>query len=63
MECLKQINIPKLENDDKLACKCKLSVEESLSALLSMGNGKSSGSDDLTRGLHIYFGRILALFL
>ena len=40
MEYLKQINTPKLSDEDKLVCEGKLSMEECWSALQSMSNGK-----------------------
>ena len=55
IEYLKQINTPKLSDEDKLVCKGKLSMEECRSALQSMSNGKSPGSDGLTREFYVCF--------
>ena len=55
-EDLKQINTPKLSDEDELICEGKLSMEECRSALQSMSNGKSPGSDGLTRVLYLLLG-------
>ena len=55
MECLKQISTPKLSDEDKLVYEGKLSMEECWSALQSMSNGKSPGSDGLTREFYVCF--------
>ena len=55
MECLKQINTPKLSDEDKLFCEDKLSMEECQYVLQSMSNGKSPGSDGLTREFYVCF--------
>ena len=55
MEYLKQINTPKLSDEDKLVCEGKLSMEECQSTLQSMSNGKSPGSDGLTREFYVCF--------
>ena len=55
MEYLKQINTPKLSDEDKLVCEGKLSMAECQSALQSMSNGKSPGSDGLTREFYVCF--------
>ena len=55
MEYLKQINTPKLSDEDKLVCEGKVSMEECWSALQSMSNGKSPGSDGLTREFYVHF--------
>ena len=55
LEYLKQINTPKLRDEDKLVCEGKFSVEECWSALESMSNGKSPGSDGLTREFYVCF--------
>ena len=52
---LKQINTPKLSDEGKLVCEGKLSVKECRSALQSMSNGKSPGSDGLTREFYVCF--------
>ena len=56
MEYLKQINTPKLSDEDKLVCEGKLSMEECQSVLQSMSNGKSPGSDGLTREFCLLLG-------
>ena len=55
MEYLKQINTPKLSDEDKLVCEGKLSMEERWSALQSMSNGKRPGSHGLTREFYVCF--------
>ena len=54
-EYLKQINTPNLSDEDKLVCEGKLSMEECQSTLQSMSNGKSPGSDGLTREFYVCF--------
>ena len=55
MEYLKQINTPKLSDEDKLVSEDKLSMEECWSALQSMSNGKSPSGDGLTRAFYVCF--------
>ena len=57
---LKQVNKPKLSDEDKLVCEGKLSVEECWSALQSMSNGKVQVVMVSLENSMFAFGKILA---
>ena len=52
---LKNINIPKLTDDERYVCEGKLTEMEIWNALNPMGNNKSPGNDGLSKEFYVHF--------
>ena len=52
---LRNINIPKLTDDERNVCEGKLTKMETWYALNSMGNNKSPGNDGLSKEFYVCF--------
>ena len=55
MEYLRNINIPKLQDNEIERCEGKLTLKECLEALNSMKNNKSPGNDCFTKEFYVCF--------
>ena len=64
LDYLSQVNTPHLSPEEKGLCERKLSLQEYWNALNSMKNGKSPGSDGLTKEFYAaFFGELGSLLL
>ena len=55
MECLRNINIPKLQDNDIGCCEGKLTLKECWEARNSLKNNKSPGNDGFTEEFYVCF--------
>ena len=60
---LRNINIPKLTDDERNVCEGKLTKMEIWNALNSMGNNKSPGNDGLSKEFYVCFFREIRSYL
>ena len=65
-ECLgflRNLNIPKLSDDDRTSCEGKLTLNECWEELKSMASGKSPGNDGLTKEFYVCFFKDVRQYL
>ena len=63
LDFLRNLNIPKLSDDDRTSCEGKLTLNECWEALKSVGNSKSPGNDGLTKEFYLCFFKDVGQYL
>ena len=63
LDFLRNLNIPKLSDDDRSSCEGKLTLNECWEALKSMGSHKSPGNDSLTKEFYVCFFKDVGQYL
>ena len=60
---LRNLNIPKLSDDDRTSCKGKLTLNACWEALKSMSSNKRPGNDSLTKEFYVCFFKDVGQYL
>ena len=63
IDFLRNLNIPKLSDDDRNSCEGKLTLNQYWEALKSMGSSKSPGNDGLTTEFYVCFFKDVGQYL
>ena len=63
LDFLRNLNIPKLSDDDRTSCEGKLTLNECWEALKSMGSSKSPGNDGRTKEFYVCFFKDVGQYL